>query len=56
MAREIERKFLVAQHRLDPLEDGLEIRQGFIVTTDSTVVGGSIAGELAWLTLKEKEG
>ena len=54
MAREIERKFLVDQDRLGPLEDGVAIRQGFIATADLTVVRVRIAGERAWLTLKGK--
>jgi len=52
MAREIERKFLVDHDRLGPLENGVAIRQGFVQTTDFTVVRVRIAGERAWLTLK----
>ena len=54
MAQEIERKFLVDPDRLGPLDDGVEIVQGFIETRDLTVVRVRIAGGDAWLTLKGK--
>lgn len=52
MAKEIERKFLVDPVRLGPLEDGIEIRQGFIDTANLTVVRVRVSGKSAWLTLK----
>lgn len=52
MAKEIERKFLVDESRLGPLEDGVAIRQGFIPTRDLTAVRVRVSGEQAWLTLK----
>ncbi len=52
MAQEIERKFLVDIELLGPLQGGVEMVQGFIPTSDLTVVRPRIAGQRAWLTLK----
>jgi adenylate cyclase len=52
MAVEIERKFLVDQKRLGPLVDGQSMRQGYISTTELSVVRVRIAGTAAWLTIK----
>ena len=52
MAQEIERKFLVDAARLGPLQDGVDIQQGFIPTRGLTVVRARLAAGRAWLTLK----
>lgn len=52
MAKEIERKFLVDLAKIGPLDDGTVIRQGYIATTDKTVVRARVAGDRAYLTLK----
>ncbi len=52
MALEIERKFLVDISKINFLENGEQIKQGFIATQDLTVVRVRISGEKAWLTIK----
>lgn len=52
MAKEIERKFLIDQTKLGNLEDGAYIKQGYISTTDKTVVRVRVVSEKAYLTLK----
>ena len=52
MAKEIERKFLINLDKIGPLKNGNTIRQGYISTTDNTVVRIRITGEKAYLTLK----
>ncbi|GAA6169264.1 CYTH domain-containing protein [Sessilibacter corallicola] len=54
MAQEIERKFLVDTVKLAKLTGGKEIRQGFIPTSELTVVRVRISGDDAWLTIKGK--
>ena len=52
MAKEIERKFLVNLDKIEELGQGHDIFQGFIPTTDNTVVRARITGHKAYLTLK----
>ncbi len=52
MALEIERKFLVDLNKLGNLTNGIEIKQGYINTTDNTVVRVRIKGKKAYLTIK----
>ncbi len=52
MAKEIERKFLIDLDKIGSLENGTEIKQGYISTSDKTVVRARVAGEQAYLTLK----
>ena len=52
MAKEIERKYLIDLHKIGPLEGGSVIKQGYITTSDKTVVRVRIADNLAYLTLK----
>jgi adenylate cyclase len=52
MAKEIERKFLVDVNFIQGLKEGKRISQGYIDTTDNTVVRARIMGNLAFLTLK----
>ncbi len=52
MALEIERKFLIDLKKLGHLKNGITIKQGYISTTDKTVVRVRISGKKAYLTLK----
>ncbi len=52
MAKEIERKFLIDLTKIGTLENGTAIKQGYIATSDKTVVRARVAGECAFLTLK----
>jgi len=52
VAQEIERKFLIDLVELGSLEGGVTIKQGYISTSDKTVVRARIAGEQAFLTIK----
>lgn len=52
MAKEIERKFLIDDSFSKNLKDGVHISQGYIKTSDNTVVRARIKGESAFLTLK----
>lgn len=52
MAKEIERKFLIDLTKIEPLENGTAIKQGYIATTNKTVVRARVAGKKAYLTLK----
>lgn len=52
MAKEIERKFLIDASTIGSLENGMSIKQGYISTTDKTVVRVRVAGNMAYLTLK----
>lgn len=52
MAKEIERKFLVSPSLRKTLEGGVRISQGYVKTSDKTVVRARIKGERAFLTLK----
>lgn len=52
MATEIERKFLVDINKLPLLEDGYDIKQGYIQTKDITVVRVRVKAEEAFLTIK----
>lgn len=52
MPKEIERKFLIDLTKLEPLESGTLIKQGYIATADKTVVRARVAGDKAYLTLK----
>ncbi|MCI5140499.1 MAG: CYTH domain-containing protein [Candidatus Electrothrix sp. ATG1] len=52
MAKEIERKFLIDISQLGDLKSGVEIKQGYISTTDNTAVRIRLLGDKAFLTLK----
>ncbi|MGH1440475.1 MAG: CYTH domain-containing protein [Cellvibrionaceae bacterium] len=52
MPQEIERKFLIDLDLIDPLENGFDIKQGYIATTSRTVVRTRIMGNKAFLTIK----
>lgn len=52
MGKEIERKFLIDISALGKLDSGADIKQGYISTTDNTVVRVRITGKAAYLTLK----
>ena len=53
MPFEIERKFLVKDDAWRGLAGPLRIRQGYVATTDGTTVRVRIAGDKAFLTLKD---
>ncbi|MCI5212597.1 MAG: CYTH domain-containing protein [Candidatus Electrothrix sp. ATG2] len=52
MAKEIERKFIIDISQLGDLKSGVEIKQGYISTTDNTAVRIRLLGDKAFLTLK----
>jgi adenylate cyclase len=52
MAKEIERKFLIDMSFVNKLDDGKRISQGYVSTSDKTVVRARIKGNEAFLTLK----
>jgi adenylate cyclase len=52
MAKEIERKFLIDLAILGPMEGGASIKQGYISTSDKTVVRVRVVSAEAYLTLK----
>ncbi|WP_444995249.1 CYTH domain-containing protein [Aliikangiella sp. IMCC44359] len=52
MAKEIERKFLVDLNKIGALEGGVTIKQGYISTSDKSVVRLRLIGQKAYLTLK----
>lgn len=52
MAKEIERKFLIDLKKIDKLENGYNIKQGYIKTEDKTVVRIRINDKEAFLTIK----
>jgi len=52
MAIEIERKYLINLEELGHLENGLDIKQGYIQTKDNTVVRVRTKGTKAYLTIK----
>lgn len=52
MAKEIERKFLIDISQLGDLKSGVEIKQGYISTTDNAAVRIRLSGDKAFLTLK----
>ncbi|MEY3002572.1 MAG: hypothetical protein RLZZ428_947, partial [Pseudomonadota bacterium] len=52
MAIEIERKFLVDQTKLPPLQHGIIMRQGYIQTAGLNTVRVRIQNHQAFLTLK----
>lgn len=54
MAKEIERKFIIDISQLGDLKSGVEIKQGYISTTDNTAVRIRLLGDKAFLTLKGK--
>lgn len=55
MAFEIERKFLVKKSVWErPADGGVRMRQGYVQTKDGTTVRIRIAGEKAFLTLKDR--
>lgn len=53
MALEIEHKFLVDTSLWKRPEGGVRMRQGYVATRDSTTVRVRIAGDRAFLTLKD---
>lgn len=52
MAKEIERKFIIDISQLGELKSGVEIKQGYISTTDNSTVRIRLSGDKAFLTLK----
>lgn len=52
MAKEIERKFLIDEDIVNDLCDGKRISQGYINTSDRTVVRARIKNNEAFITLK----
>ena len=52
MALEIERKFLIDINKLVKLENGYDIKQGYIQTKDKTAVRVRVKGDEAFLTIK----
>ena len=54
MALEIERKFLIDIEKLGTLENGYDIKQGYIQTKDKTTVRVRVKGNEAFLTIKGK--
>lgn len=52
MAVEIERKFLIDLKKLGKLENGLDIKQGYIKTIDNTVVRVRVKGNKGFITIK----
>ncbi|MDA3895130.1 MAG: CYTH domain-containing protein [Desulfobacteraceae bacterium] len=52
MAKEIERKFTVDKSKWHPDDGGINIRQGYLPTSNKTAVRVRIAGDNAWLTIK----
>lgn len=52
MAVEIERKFLIDLQKLGKLENGLDIKQGYIKTIDNTVVRVRVKGTKGFITIK----
>lgn len=52
MALEIERKFLIDINKLEKLQNGYEIKQGYIQTKDETVVRVRVKGNGAFVTIK----
>lgn len=54
MPEEIERKFLVKNLNLETLERGLIIKQGYLPTSNETVVRVRLYGDNAFLTIKGK--
>lgn len=53
MAFEIERKFLIKREQWTVPCAGVRIRQGYVPTKDGTTVRVRIAGDAAWITLKD---
>jgi adenylate cyclase len=52
MALEIERKFLIDISKLEKLQNGYDIKQGYIQTKDETVVRVRVKGNGAFVTIK----
>jgi len=52
MAIEIERKYLIDLNKMPKLENGLDIKQGYIKTADNTVVRVRTKAQKAFLTIK----
>ncbi|MFT6387313.1 MAG: adenylate cyclase [Cellvibrionaceae bacterium] len=52
MPKEIERKFLIDLSAIGALDNGINIKQGYIATNGKTVVRARVAGDKAFLTLK----
>ena len=52
MALEIERKFLIDREKIENLENGYKIKQGYIQTKDKTVVRVRVKAKEAFLTIK----
>ena len=53
MAYEIERKFLVKGEAWRGLAEPVRIRQGYVATKDGTTVRVRVAGDAAFITLKD---
>lgn len=54
MALEIERKYLVDWDKIPALENGIDIKQGYIKTSDDAVVRVRTKDKKAFLTIKGK--
>ncbi len=54
MGIEIERKFLIDINKIGPLQNGYQIKQGYIQTIDLTTVRIRIRDKEAFLTIKSK--
>ncbi|QOY55612.1 CYTH domain-containing protein [Candidatus Sulfurimonas marisnigri] len=54
MGLEIERKFLIDIDKVENLENGYEIKQGYIQTKDKTTVRVRVKGDEAFITIKGK--
>jgi adenylate cyclase len=52
MALEIERKFIIDINKLEKLENGYDIKQGYIQTKDKTAVRVRVKGDEGFLTIK----
>ncbi len=52
MAKEIERKFIVNEDFLDSLDSGIKIRQGYLPSSNNTVVRIRVTNKEAFLTIK----
>ncbi|QOY51069.1 CYTH domain-containing protein [Candidatus Sulfurimonas baltica] len=54
MGLEIERKFLIDIDKVENLQNGYEIKQGYIQTKDKTTVRVRVRGDEAFITIKGK--
>ena len=54
MSLEIERKFLVKGDTWRGMAEPVRIRQGYVATKDGTTVRVRVAGDAAFITLKDR--